>query len=165
MRFNKDLKKLFNENRDSATIGVIMALVLIGTAFAIGESVVSVPAASVSTDDTGEAQLSDGRENLKFQRPKSLLKDITSDDEEEEFVPGPDKLNMAYYYSEDADTEDAINSYAGQVYQELTALNASYLASFYDLTDTTPLRMAGEMGLDSSRVMGKFNPEDASHDP
>ena len=165
MRFNKDLKKLFNENRDSAAIGVIMALVLLGTAFAIGESVVSVPAASVSTDNTGEAQLSDGRENLKFQRPKSLLKDITSDDEEEEFVPGPDKLNMAYYYSEDADTEDAINSYAGQVYQELTALNASYLASFYDLTDTTPLRMAGEMGLDSSRVMGKFNPEDASHDP
>ena len=165
MRFNKDLKKLFNENRDSAAIGVIMALVLLGTAFAIGESVVSVPAASVSTDNTGEAQLSDGRENLKFQRPKSLLKDITSDDEDEEFVPGPDKLNMAYYYSEDADTEDAINSYAGQVYQELTALNASYLASFYDLTDTTPLRMAGEMGLDSSRVMGKFNPEDASHDP
>ena len=165
MRFNKDIKKIFNENRDSAAIGVIMALVLIGTAFAIGESVVSVPAASVSTDDTGEAQLSDGREKLKFQRPKSLLKDITSDDEDEEFVPGPDKLNMAYYYSEDADTEDAINSYAGQVYQELTALNASYLASFYDLTDTTPLRMAGEMGLDSSRVMGKFNPEDASHDP
>ena len=165
MRFNKDFKKLFNENSDSAAIGVIMALVLLGTAFAIGESVVSVPAASVSTDNTGEAQLSDGRENLKFQRPKSLLKDITSDDEEEEFVPGPDKLNMAYYYSEDADTEDAINSYAGQVYQELTALNASYLASFYDLTDTTPLRMAGEMGLDSSRVMGKFNPEDASHDP
>lgn len=165
MRFNKNLKKLFNENRDSAAVGVIMALVLIGTAFAIGENVVSAPAVSVRTDDSDEAGLSDGRENLKFQRPKSLLKDITSDDEEEEFTPEPDKLNMAYYYSEDADTEDAINSYAGQVYQELTALNASYLASFYDLTDTTPLRMAGEMGLDPGRVMGKFNPEDASHDP
>ena len=165
MRFNKDIKKIFNENRDSAVIGVIMALVLIATAFAIGESVASAPAAQAGTDESDDTLTQDGRENLKFQMPKSLLKDITADDDEEEFVPGPDKLNMAYYYSEDADTEDAINSYAGQVFQELTALNASYLASFYDLTDTTPLRMAGEMGLDSSRVMGKFNPEDPSHDP
>lgn len=165
MRFNKDIKKIFNENRDSAVIGVIMALVLIATAFAIGESVASVPAAQAGTDESDDTLTQDGRENLKFQMPKSLLKDITADDDEEEFTPGPDKLNMAYYYSEDADTEDAINSYAGQVFQELTALNASYLASFYDLTDTTPLRMAGEMGLDSSRVMGKFNPEDPSHDP
>ena len=165
MGFNtNNLKRIFNKsNREAAAVAFIMAVFLVCVGFTITEQVQSSPIEK--NEDNKESEKSDGTANLKFQRPRSLLKDISKDDEDKEFEPASDKLNMAYYYAEDADTDDAINSYAGRVFQELNTKNASYLAAFYDLTDVTPLSMAQKLGLDKTRVMGKYDPTNASHDP
>ena len=159
-----DLKKfLNNKNKEPIAIAAIMAVFFVCTALVISEQIESNPIQLENDNDSD--LLADAAAGLKFQRPKSLLKDISKGDEDEVFVPGPDKLNMAYYYADDANTDDAINSYAGKVYQELSSKNANYMASFYDLTDVTPLKMAQRLGIDSSRVLGKYNPTDSSHDP
>lgn len=158
-----DLKRIFSkDNKEPAAIAAIMAVFFVCTAAVINEQVESVPAEKTEDKSSDSENAAAG---LKFQRPKSLLKDISKGDEDEAFVPGPDKLNMAYYYADDANTDDAINSYAGRVYQELSSKNANFLAVFYDLTDVTPLKMAERLGLDKSRVLGKYNPTDGSHDP
>lgn len=165
MRFDKEkLQKIFNRaNKESAVIAAIMAVFLVCVGFTIAEQVQSTPIEAEEAENDDDT--ADATAKLKFQRPRSLLKDISGDDEDEEFKPGPDKLNMAYYYADDADTEDAINSYAGMVFQELNTKNASLLAGFYDLTDVTPLSMAQRLGLDQSRVMGKYDPTNGTQDP
>lgn len=90
----------------------------------------------------------------------SKLTDIASDTP---YEPGPEVLNLAYYYPEGADTSDVINSYAGKLYTKLTQLEAEYMSSLYNLGDKTPLELAAQLGLDRTRVLGKFNPQDPTH--
>lgn len=179
-------------DKDSVMISAIMAVFFVCVVLALDETIGSDPMQS-SEPKTMAAESGDGAEtgsehesqtdpksqiasvadeyrpDYRFQRPRSLLKEAEEskedDEEDEEFVPSADVLNMAYYYAEDADTSDAINSYAGQVYQELTGENAELYSSFYDLTDTTPLAMARQLGLGAKRVTGNYNPEDSSHNP
>ena len=103
------------------------------------------------------------RRELMYSRKASSLKDF-SEEEEEEFVPAANKLNMAFFFPDDADTSDSIHSYAGEIFTDLITMNADYFASYYDLTDRTPLSMAQSRGLGADRVMGRYNPEDSSHD-
>lgn len=79
--------------------------------------------------------------------------------------PAPDRLNLAYLYPEDVDTEDALNSCAGLVFQELSALDSKWLAELYELAGTKPARMAAQLGKGADAVMGAYNPKDDSHDP
>ncbi len=159
-----NLKRIFNKaNKEPAAVAAIMAVFLVCVGFTIAEQVQSLPIEK--NEENTEEEKPDSTANLKFRRPRSLLKDISKDDDDKVFEPAADKLNMAYYYAEDADTDDAINSYAGRVFQELNTKNASYLASFYDLTDVTPLSMAQKLGVDKTRVMGKYDPTNAAHDP
>lgn len=58
----------------------------------------------------------------------------------------PDKLNLAYLYPEGADTEDIINSYAGQVFEELMVMDSEWLADLYELADVSPAVMASRLG-------------------
>ncbi|MDO4439317.1 MAG: NlpC/P60 family protein [Eubacteriales bacterium] len=79
------------------------------------------------------------------------------------YEPGPTELNLAFFYPEGVDESNVINSYAGQIYSELSTLEAKYLASFYDFSDLSPLKLANQLGLSAQAVTGKFNPEDSSH--
>ena len=121
-----------------------------------------VPETTIAMPETLAGASTDTRK-LHFSVPASSLKEL--EQKEEEFEPAPDKLNLAYYFPEDADTTDSINSYAGIIYTNMNAANADFFASYYDLTDTTPLKMAQSRGLGAERVMGKYNEEDSAHDP
>ena len=85
--------------------------------------------------------------------------------EEEPYEPSPSVLNLAYFYPDGADTSDVINSYAGRLYTELTTKEAQYMAEIYDMSERTPQSMAQQLGLPTSRIMGKYNPKDSSQDP
>ena len=137
-------------------IGYLAAFVFVLFAFTIK---------SVPTENADEraAEESVSREGFTYSRPQSSLKKISAADDEEEFVPAPDKLNLAYFFPDGADTSDSINSYAGKIYTSLNSENASYFASYFDLTDSTPRSVAASYGLGADRVMGKYNPNDAAH--
>ncbi len=136
--------------------GYLAAFVFVLFAFGVK----SVPQEETAEEKAVEESVS--RKNFNYSRPVSSLKEIKAEEDTEEFVPAPDKLNLAYFFPEDADTSDSINSYAGRIYTAMNSRNAEYFASYFDLTDRTPLSIASQYGLGSSRVMGKYNPNDAS---
>ncbi len=85
--------------------------------------------------------------------------------EEKPYEPSPDRLNLAYYFPEDSDGEDIIDSYAGQVFKEMTIRDSEWLADIYELADIRPAAMAARLGRDPSSVIGKYDPENEGHDP
>ncbi|MDO4962201.1 MAG: hypothetical protein Q4E57_10215, partial [Eubacteriales bacterium] len=154
--FVKDKKNIIK----ALLVGYMAAFVLVMFAFCVKE----VPVEEKKEQKVPEVTKINVKD-IHYVKPVSTLKEISAAEEEGEFEPAPDKLNLAYIFPEDADESDSINSYAGKIYTAINALNASYYASYYDLTDTTPLSMASQYGLGASRVLGKYNPKDASHNP
>lgn len=75
------------------------------------------------------------------------------------------KLNLAFYYPEDAESEDIIDSYAGQVFQELMIMDLDWLADLYELSDISPSAMASRLGKSTKSIMGSYNPRDKKHKP
>ncbi len=97
---------------------------------------------------------------------KSTISTIAEVPETQEiFVPSADKLNLAYCFPEGADETDPLNSYAGEVYKELMTEDNEYLANIYDSAGVSPRALAGRMGIDASRVMGKYNPSAQGQNP
>ncbi len=146
-------------------IGYLAAFLFVLLSFGIS-SVQQAPEESQAEAELPEETIAPERHRV-YSRPVSSLKEITSDLEEEDeeaFVPAPDKLNLAYFFPDDADISDSIHSYAGEIYTVMNTLNADFFASYFDLTDTTPLQMAQSRGLGADRVMGAYNPEDHAHD-
>ncbi len=92
-------------------------------------------------------------------------KSETEPETEPAFQPSPDKLNLAYYYPEDQNSGEIIDSYAGQVFQELTILDSEWLADIYELADVKPAAMAKRLGKSPDSVLGTYNPKDDAHDP
>ncbi|SFG08451.1 C40 family peptidase [Oribacterium sp. WCC10] len=95
---------------------------------------------------------------------ENTTSDTTEAETEEVFVPEADKLNLAYIFPEGADESDPLNSYAGEVYKELMKEDNAYLADIYDIAGDSPRTVAGRLGVSGSRVMGKYNPKDSTHD-
>lgn len=151
------LKKLLNNKNiiKAMLVGYMAAFVFVLFAF----TVKSVP---TETADERAVEESVSREGFTYSRPQSSLKEISGAEDTEQFVPAPDKLNLAYFFPDGADTSDSINSYAGKIYTSMNSKNASYFASYFDLTDSTPRSLAVSYGLGLDRVMGKYNPNDAS---
>jgi|GEM_PF-153075 len=97
---------------------------------------------------------------------KSTISTIAEVPETQEiFVPSADKLNLAYCFPEGVDETDPLNSYAGEVYKELMTEDNEYLANIYDSAGVSPRALAGRMGIDASRVMGKYNPSAQGQNP
>ncbi len=151
-------KSFFNNKNiiKSMLVGYMAAFVFVLFAF----TVKSVPTKETADERAVEESVS--REGFTYSRPQSSLKEISGAEDTEQFVPAPDKLNLAYFFPDGADTSDSINSYAGKIYTSLNSKNASYFASYFDLTDSTPKSLAASYGLGLDRVMGKYNPNDAS---
>ncbi|OON86011.1 hypothetical protein BXO88_09235 [Oribacterium sp. C9] len=84
---------------------------------------------------------------------------------EAEFVPSIDELNLAYIFPDEADQEDRLNSYAGEVYKELMKKDNEYLARIVDTSGMSPRSLAAKLGVSGQRVMGKYNPSDGSQNP
>lgn len=134
--------------------GYLAAFVFVLLAFGIR----SIPAEETADEKAVEESVP--RKDFNYSRPSSSLKDISAEEDDDAFVPSADKLNLAYFFPEDADTSDSINSYAGKIYTSMNAKNAEYFASYFDLTDSTPRSLAAQYGLGPDRVMGKYNPND-----
>lgn len=99
-------------------------------------------------------------------QPEALAETEAAEEESEAaFEPAPDKLNLAYYFPEESDTNNIINSYAGQVFQDLTVLDSQWLADLYELADVKPADMAVRLGRDAASMQGSYNPKDESQDP
>lgn len=102
---------------------------------------------------------------LNFGGLRSSLANLMGSESASQFQPAPDKLNLAYFYRDGADTSDTIHSYAGEVYQKLMTADNEYLAKIYDEAGVSPLNLAKRLGVSSSRVMGKYNPNAGGQDP
>ena len=102
---------------------------------------------------------------LNFGGLRSSLANLMDSESASQFQPAPDKLNLAYFYRDGADTSDTIHSYAGEVYQKLMTADNEYLAKIYDEAGVSPLNLAKRLGVSSSRVMGKYNPNAGGQNP
>ncbi|ETP73791.1 cell wall-associated hydrolase, invasion-associated protein [Lachnospiraceae bacterium JC7] len=132
----------------------LMAAVLSGTPEDVPENVAT---GSITTpSETAVIESSEQEEKVTTEETTEA---------EKEYVPSIDKLNLAYYYPEGADTEDQLNSYAGEVYKELMKKDNEYLARIFDTSGMSPRSMASKLGVSISRVMGKYNPSDGTQDP
>lgn len=98
-------------------------------------------------------------------KPKQLPKEETKPEAEPAYQPSPDRLNLAYYYPEGSDSGEIIDSYAGQVFQELTILDSEWLADIYELADVKPPAMAERLGQSQDSALGAYNPKDDAHNP
>lgn len=117
----------------------------------------AVASAVPETEPAADAQIP-----LKETPPETEQEEKES---EPKYQPSPDKLNLAFYYPEGSDSSDIINSYAGQVFQELTILDSEWLADLYELADVKPADMAVRLGKDPSSVRGSYNPKNEDQDP
>ena len=78
---------------------------------------------------------------LNFGGLRSSLANLMDSESASQFQPAPDKLNLAYFYRDGADTSDTIHSYAGEVYQKLMTADNEYLAKIYDEAGVSPLNL------------------------
>lgn len=107
-------------------------------------------------------------ETAKAEEPTKAVPTVPETEEETEslpkpYEPAPDKLNLAYFYPEDAESEEIIDSYAGEVFQELMVLDLDWLSDLYELSDVSPSTMASRLGKGTKAVMGGYNPRDKAH--
>ncbi len=107
-------------------------------------------------------------ETAKIEEPTKAAPTTPETKEETEslpkpYEPAPDKLNLAYFYPEDAESEEIIDSYAGEVFQELMVLDLDWLSDLYELSDVSPSTMASRLGKGAKAVMGGYNPRDKAH--
>ena len=127
----------------------------------------SAPETETAVEEETLATLSElpKANGLNFGGLRSSLANLTDSESASQFQPAPDKLNLAYFYRDGADTSDTIHSYAGEVYQKLMTADNEYLAKIYDEAGVSPLNLAKRLGVSSSRVMGKYNPNAGGQDP
>ncbi len=83
---------------------------------------------------------------------------------EEDWIPTPGELNLAYFFPEGADQSDITKSLAGEAFKILMTHDEEWISGIYDFSDVTPAEMAARLGRSGKSVMGRFNPKDSRHD-
>lgn len=168
----KDSHLHMNKKQTAATAVLLAAgLVVSIAAQHYGAAPTETAAAETETETVVEeetlATLSElpKANGLNFGGLRSSLANLMDSESASQFQPAPDKLNLAYFYRDGADTSDTIHSYAGEVYQKLMTADNEYLAKIYDEAGVSPLNLAKRLGVSSSRVMGKYNPNAGGQDP
>ncbi len=166
----KDSHLHMNKKQTAATAVLLAAgLVVSIAAQHYGAAPVETTAAETETivEEETLATLSElpKANGLNFGGLRSSLANLMDSESASQFQPAPDKLNLAYFYRDGADTSDTIHSYAGEVYQKLMTADNEYLAKIYDEAGVSPLNLAKRLGVSSSRVMGKYNPNAGGQDP
>ena len=171
--------EFLKEKKNMVIVGAVSLICIVFVILAVRSDYETVPVDETQAEETSTvapesmaeaaeltATASDylaRKEERIFSKPASSLKELEQDDKE--YIPAAYRLNLAYYYPEEADTSDSIHSYAGEIFQTLNTLNADYLANYYDMSDMTPLSFAQRRGQGKGRVTGKYNPNDSRHDP
>ena len=96
---------------------------------------------AISTPSTAETL--NGTPHFEFP-PSASYSDATPSNAD---LMSPDILNLAYLYEDGADTVQPSCSYAGQLYDQLSGMDAKWSSGLYDLYHYTPERLAGLLGL------------------
>lgn len=159
----------------------LIAVLFIGTGTALGNisqhygefKDEELKAAALAAIQEANAQAEAAAHKIKEEtaRAEESTKAVSTAPETEEeteslpkpYEPAPDKLNLAYFYPEDAESEEIIDSYAGEVFQELMVLDLDWLSDLYELSDVSPSTMASRLGKGTKAVMGGYNPRDKAH--
>ncbi len=159
----------------------LIAVLFIGTGTALGNisqhygefKDEELKAAALAAIQEANAQAEAAAHKIKEEtaRAEESTKAVSTAPETEEeteslpkpYEPAPDKLNLAYFYPEDAESEEIIDSYAGKVFQELMVLDLDWLSDLYELSDVSPSTMASRLGKGTKAVMGGYNPRDKAH--
>ncbi len=124
----------------------------------------SAPVPAATSSDIGSPSTVPEPAGPAFSGIHSSLAEIDDDESEDSFQPSPDKLNLIYFYGADEDKSDVLNSYAGKIYQKLMSQDSQYIAGIYDLAGVSPKEMCRQLGINSSRVLGKYNPNASAQD-
>ncbi|HAT01704.1 MAG TPA: hypothetical protein DCS54_00260 [Oribacterium sp.] len=126
------------------------------------EAVTETETLAPMTESTTEVAETIHENGLRYGGIHSKLADIS--EYEDNFTPEADKLNLAYFYAEDADISDVIHSYAGEEYKKLMSEDNQYIANIYDQAGVSPLALAKRLGVSTGRVLGKYNPTASGQD-
>lgn len=159
-----------NKKQTAATAVLLAAGLVVSIAaqhYGVAPVETSAPETETAVEEETLATLSElpKANGLNFGGLRSSLANLMDSESASQFQPAPDKLNLAYFYRDGADTSDTIHSYAGEVYQKLMTADNEYLAKIYDEAGVSPLNLAQRLGVSSSRVMGKYNPNAGGQDP
>ncbi len=156
---------LQGQKKQSAAIALMLAAgIVVSTAaqhYQLAQAGVPEETTAAADNDDSAAPAN----GYHFSGLRSSLAELEDNEVEAKFTPAPDKLNLAYFYRDGADTSDTIHSYAGEVYQKLMTKENEYLANIYDEAGVSPLNLAKRLGVSTSRVMGKYNPNAGGQDP
>lgn len=87
----------------------------------------------------------------------------TEAETESAWIPTLEELNLAHYFPEGEDETDITKSLAGHVFHELMTRDANWSSALYSYSDVTPADMAAKLGISREHILGKYNPEDKSH--
>ena len=79
------------------------------------------------------------------------------------WIPTLEELNLVHYFPEGGDETDITKSLAGHVFHELMTRDANWSSALYSYSDVTPADVAAKLGISRERILGKYNPEDISH--
>ena len=84
--------------------------------------------------------------------PYASYSDATASNAE---IMQPYVLNLSSLYEQDADSGAVAESYAGQLYSRLAALDAQWFSGLYELYNYTPQRMAALLGIPIESVTAR----------
>ena len=93
----------------------------------------------------------------------AVIEAPTEAETESVWLPTLDELNLAHYFPEGEEDSDITKSLAGHVFHELMTRDANWSSALYSYSDVTPADMAAKLGISRERILGKYNPEDESH--
>lgn len=93
----------------------------------------------------------------------AVIEAPTEAETESVWIPTLDELNLAHYFLEGEEDNDITKSLAGHVFHELMTRDANWSSALYSYSDVTPADMAAKLGISRERILGKYNPEDKSH--
>lgn len=82
----------------------------------------------------------------------------------EEYMSDLGELNLAHVFPDGADQSKMTESLAGQAFKVLMTRDEQWMSRIYDMADASPLQMANALGLPRTKVLGKYNDKDESHD-
>ena len=160
-----NLRQNYNFSKKQKTALCLMVLTGLGVSILANTFYqASAPVPTATASDISSPSTVPEPAGPSFSGIHSSLAEIDDNESEDSFQPAADKLNLIYFYGADEDTSDVLNSYAGKIYQKLMSQDSQYIAGIYDLAGVSPKEMCSRLGVASSRVLGKYNPNASSQD-
>lgn len=93
----------------------------------------------------------------------AVIEAPTEAETESVWIPTLDELNLAHYFPESEEDTDITKSLAGHVFHELMTRDANWSSALYAIRMSHLRIWQAKLGISRERILGKYNPEDESH--